>query len=73
MDRMDEAERTLKAANAKAPTRSDPAYYLARLLMARGAFDAAEDLLRQALAAPGQFLARDEARAILERVVSRKR
>ncbi len=61
-DRLDEAEKALKAATAGGQSSSDTAYYLASVLARRGLHKQVATLLQSAVATPGTFVFRDEAR-----------
>ena len=66
--RLDEAEKLLQAVVDSGQGSSDAAYILARVRAERGHAEAAPALLQAALATPGLFLGRDEARRWLDRL-----
>jgi tetratricopeptide (TPR) repeat protein len=66
--RLDEAEKLLQAVLDSGHGSSDTAYMLARIKSDRGHPEGARDLLQAALAAPGLFVFRDEARQWLDRL-----
>jgi tetratricopeptide (TPR) repeat protein len=66
--RLDEAEKVLQAVVDSGRGSSDTAYVLARVKSDRGHAEAAPALLKAALAAPGYFVFRDEARQWLDRL-----
>jgi tetratricopeptide (TPR) repeat protein len=68
MRRLDEAEKALQAVVASGQGNSDAAYILARVRADRGHPEAAPELLQTALAAPGLFICRTEARQWLDRL-----
>jgi tetratricopeptide (TPR) repeat protein len=68
LHRLDEAESLLQVVVASGQATSDAAYILARVESDRGHPEAGPPLLEAALAAPGLFLGRDEARRWLERL-----
>ncbi len=71
LNRLDEAERLLQAVVASGRGSSDAAYILARVKSDRGHPEAAPPLLEMALAAPGFFAGRDEARQWLEQLTTK--
>jgi tetratricopeptide (TPR) repeat protein len=73
--RLDEAEKLLQAVVDSGQGSSDAAYILARVRADQGHAEAAPPLLKAALAVPGLFLGRGEAREWLDRltVASRSR
>ena len=68
LHRLDEAEKALQAVLDSGHGSSDAAYILARVKADRGHAEVAPALLKAALAAPGLFLGRDDARQWLERL-----
>jgi tetratricopeptide (TPR) repeat protein len=66
LHRLDEAETVLQAVVASGQGSSDTAYLLARVKADRGHADAAQALIKSALAAPGLFIARTDARRWLD-------
>ncbi|HZW31791.1 MAG TPA: tetratricopeptide repeat protein [Isosphaeraceae bacterium] len=68
LGRLDEAEKLLQAVVDSGQGSSDAAYILARIRADRGHAEAAPALLKAALAAPGLFLGRDDARQWLDRL-----
>lgn len=66
LHRLGEAETVLQAVVASGQASSDTAYLLARVKSDRGQVDAAQALIQSALAAPGLFIARNDARAWLD-------
>jgi predicted Zn-dependent protease len=71
--RLDEAEKLLQAVLDSGHGSSDTAYMLARIKADRGQPAGARDLLQAALAAPGLFVFRDEARQWLDRLAGASR
>jgi tetratricopeptide (TPR) repeat protein len=68
LGRLDEADAVLQAVVASGHASSDALYTLARVRADRGRAGDAPALLKAALAAPGLFVARDQARRWLERL-----
>jgi uncharacterized protein HemY len=68
LHRLDDAEKLLQAVLDIGQGSSDAAYILARVQADRGHPEAAPALLKVALAAPGLFIFRDEARQWLDRL-----
>ena len=68
LHRLDEAEKLMQAVVDSGQASSDAVYILARVKADRGHPEAAPPLLKAALAAPGLFLGRDDARQWLERL-----
>jgi tetratricopeptide (TPR) repeat protein len=68
--RLDEADTVLQAVVASGQASSDALYTLARVRADRGRAGDAPGLLKAALAAPGFFAARDQARAWLEKLTA---
>jgi tetratricopeptide (TPR) repeat protein len=66
--RLDEAEKLLQSVLDSGHGSSDTAYILARIKADRGHPEGARDLLQAALAAPGLFVFREEARQWLDRL-----
>jgi tetratricopeptide (TPR) repeat protein len=70
LNRLDDAEKVLRAVVASGKGNSDAAYMLARVQADQGHLENAPSLLRTALAAPGLFIFRKDAQEWLERVSS---
>ena len=68
--RVEDAERALRAAASRGPIGSDTAYFLARVLAARGLINDARALIQTALQTPGTFISRRDAKQWL-RVIPR--
>jgi tetratricopeptide (TPR) repeat protein len=68
LDRLDEAEKALRAALSGGSGSSDTVYYLACLLTERGQSEEAKRLLKLSLGASGHFAFRKEAREKLARL-----
>lgn len=73
LKRLDDAEKVLKTVVASGKGNSDAAYMLALLEADRGHADGAAALIKTALAAPGLFVARNDARQWLERIASKSK
>jgi len=71
-NRLDDAERLLKASAAGGQISSDTAYYYARVLKERGKLDEAKELLKKALESDGPFVSRADAKALFEEMSKAK-
>jgi tetratricopeptide (TPR) repeat protein len=65
LDKMEDAEKALRAALATGTARADTAYYLARVLTDRGQHEEAKQLLKLSLETTGRFAFRKEAQEYL--------
>lgn len=65
---VDNAEQALRQAIASGRASSETAFYLAQIAVDRGRLDEAKDVLRKSLDTPGQFVFRQDAQALLDRL-----
>ncbi|MFO0946784.1 MAG: tetratricopeptide repeat protein [Planctomycetota bacterium] len=65
---VDNAEQALRQAIATGRASSETAYYLALIAVDRGRLDEAKDVLKRALDTPGQFVYRQDAQALYDRL-----
>ena len=73
LHRFDEAERAFATVGSMGQLRPDTAFYWAKLSVDRGRTEQAIQLLESALANPSQFVMRDEAEDLLEKLQPKKK